>query len=131
MRPLQFTAFDGAKALTIDKENAHLKAYKIGSTNDVQPQFPVRISAWAEIDEETEIYWERALNTPKGKMTIKDAKQILDVAANYQKRLQKGDTSLILPIIAYYGTGRLWDYHREKATDIFEKIQEPMVILTV
>lgn len=116
-----FTAFDGAKALTIDKENAHLKAYKIGSTNDVQPQFPVRISAWAEIDEETEIYWERALNTPKGKMTIKDAKQILDVAANYRKRLQKGDTSLILPVIAYYGTGRLWDYHREKATDIFEK----------
>ena len=85
-----FTAFDGAKALTIDKENAYLKAYKIGSTNDVQPQFPVRISAWAEIDEETEIYWERALNTPKGKMTIKDAEQILDVAANYQKRLQKG-----------------------------------------
>ena len=116
-----FTAFDGTKSLTIDKENAHLKAYKIGSTDDVQPQFPVRISAWAEIDKGMEIYWERALNTPKGKMTIKDAKQILDVAANYQKRLQKGDTSLILPVIAYYGTGRLWDYHREKVMDVFEK----------
>lgn len=116
-----FTAFDGTKSLTIDKENAHLKAYKIGSTDDVQPQFPVRISAWAEMDKGMEIYWERALNTPKGKMTIKDAKQILDVAANYQKRLQKGDTSLILPVIAYYGTGRLWDYHREKAMDVFEK----------
>jgi len=27
----------------------------------------------------------------------------------------------MLPILAYYGTGRLWDYHREKQTDIFEK----------
>lgn len=116
-----FTAFDGSKALNITKENAHLKAYKIGSTDNVQAQYPVRISAWADMDEKTGIYWERTLNTAKGKTTIKDAKQILDIAATYQRRLQKGDTTLLLPIIAYYGTGRLWDYHREKQTDIFEK----------
>ena len=40
---------------------------------------------------------------------------------NFEYRLQKGDTTLLLPIIAYYGTGRLWDYHREKQTNIFEK----------
>ena len=116
-----FTSFDGSKALNITKESAHLKAYKIGSTDNVQPQYPVRISALAQIDEKPDIYWERTLNTAKGKTTIKNAKQILDIAANYQKRLQKGDTTLLLPIIAYYGTGRLWDYHREKQTDIFEK----------
>ena len=32
----------------------------------------------------------------------------------------RGDASLILPMIAYYGTGRLWDYHREKQNDFFE-----------
>ena len=116
-----FTSFDGSKALNITKESAHLKAYKIGSTDNVQPQYPVRISALAQIDEKPDIYWERTLNTAKGKTTIKNAKQILDIAANYQKRLQKGDTTLLLPIIAYYGTGRLWDYHREKQTNIFEK----------
>ena len=26
---------------------------------------------------------------------------------------------MILPILAYYGTGRLWDYHWKKQTDIF------------
>jgi predicted ATP-binding protein involved in virulence len=116
-----FTAFDGAKAMNINKESAHLKAYRIGSTDNVQPQYPVRISARAEIDGKQEIYWERTLNTAKGKTTIKDARQLLEIAENYQKRLQKGDTTLVLPVIAYYGTGRLWDYHREKQTDIFEK----------
>ena len=72
-----FTAFDGAKAMNITKESAHLKAYKIGSTDNVQPQYPVRIGAWAQLDERPEIYWERTLNTAKGKTTIKDAKQKL------------------------------------------------------
>lgn len=57
-----FTAFDGAKAMNITKESAHLKAYKIGSTDNVQPQYPVRIGAWAQLDERPEIYWERTLN---------------------------------------------------------------------
>ena len=65
-----FTAFDGAKAMNITKESAHLKAYKIGSTDNVQPQYPVRIGAWAQLDERQEIYWERTLNTAKGKTTI-------------------------------------------------------------
>ena len=107
--------------MNINKESAHLKAYRIGSTDNVQPQYPVRMSARAEIDGKQEIYWERTLNTAKGKATIKDARQLLEIAENYQKRLQKGDTTLVLPVIAYYGTGRLWDYHREKQTDIFEK----------
>ncbi len=115
-----FIAFEDSKALNINKENAHLKAYKIGSTSDIQPQYPVHIAAWADI-EGTDIYWERNLNTAKGKTTIKGAKQMLEIAEEYQNRLQKGDTTLLLPIIAYYGTGRLWDYHREKQNDIFEK----------
>ena len=83
-----FTAFDGAKAMNINKESAHLKAYRIGSTDNVQPQYPVRISARAEIDGKQEIYWERTLNTAKGKTTIKDARQLLEIAENKQKRLQ-------------------------------------------
>lgn len=27
---------------------------------------------------------------------------------------------MILPVVAYYGTGRLWDYHREKQNDVFK-----------
>ena len=44
---------------------------------------------------------------------------LIEIAKSYQTRLRQGDTTLILPILAYYGTGRLWDYHWKKQTDIF------------
>lgn len=114
-----FTALEGVKGKGIDKTQARLKAYTIGSTSDVQAQFPVKISALGEIGGQ-EIQWERSLNTSKGQTTIKDAKELTSIAADYQKRLRDGDTALKLPLLAYYGTGRLWDYHREKQNDIFE-----------
>lgn len=114
-----FAPMDGPKGIGIDKNQAHLKAYAIGSTNDVQSQYPVSISAVAVIDGR-KVKWERCLNTANGSTTIKEAKEMISVAADYQKRLREGDTTLTLPVLAYYGTGRLWDYHREKQTDVFE-----------
>lgn len=126
-----FTAFDGAKAMNITKESAHLKAYKIGSTDNVQPQYPVRIGAWAQLDERPEIYWERTLNTAKGKTTIKDAKQILEVASDYQKRLQEGDTSLLLPIIATMVQADNGIIIVKSRRTFLKKIQERTVTLIV
>ena len=114
-----FAPLDGAKGRGIDKSQARLKAYNIGSTSDVQAQYPVTISASAMLGNQ-QVFWERSLNTAKGSTTIKDAKGIISIAERYQERLRSGDTTLILPIIAYYGTGRLWDYHREKQSDVFE-----------
>lgn len=113
-----FSPFDGLKSISIAKSQAHLKAYKMGSTSDVQAQYPVKVSASAEIDHAT-VEWSRSLNTAKGQTTIRDANVLISIATSYQERLQKGDSSLILPILAYYGTGRLWDYHREKQSDLF------------
>lgn len=112
-----FAPLEGTKKLKIDKTQVRLKAYTIGSTNDVQAQYPAKISARAMLDNQ-QVSWERSLNSAKGSPTIKDAKELISVAESYLERLRNGDTTLILPIIAYYGTGRLWDYHRKKASDI-------------
>ena len=53
-------------------------------------------------------------------MTTKDAKEIVEYAAEYQKAISEGRTDIYLPMVAYYGTGRLWDYHRQKRTDVFK-----------
>ena len=66
------------------------------------------------------ITWSRSLNKPTGNTTIVDAKKMVDLGVSFQEHLWKGDTKLVLPVIAYYGTGRLWDYHREKQNDVFE-----------
>ncbi len=114
-----FAKMDGCSGRSIDKSQAHLKSFSAGSTKDVQPQYPVLVKASAVTRKET-ITWARSLNKPKGNTTIVDAKKMVDLGVSFQEHLRKGDTKLVLPIIAYYGTGRLWDYHREKQSDVFE-----------
>ena len=114
-----FVKMDGLSGRSIDKSQAHLKAFSIGSTKDVQPQYPVTVKASAVIGNE-ELAWARSLNKSTGSTTVIDARNIIDIGVHFQEQLRKGDTSLILPVIAYYGTGRLWDYHREKQNDVFE-----------
>lgn len=95
------------------------QAFSVGSTKDVQAQYPVTVKASAMIRSEV-IKWERSLNKPKGSMTVGNAKEMISLGIHFQEHLRNGDTELVLPVVAYYGTGRLWDYHREKQSDVFE-----------
>ena len=115
-----FGKMDGLTGRGIDKSQAHLKAYSIGSTKDVQAQYPVEVSATAETYTK-ELNWRRSLNNSTGKTTIIDAREMIDLGIKLQNDLREGKRDVILPVIAYYGTGRLWDYHRKKQSDIFEK----------
>ncbi len=115
-----FSSLDGVTNSGIKRSDAHYKYFDMGSSVDVQPQYPVEILAHGIVDG-TEISWKRSLNGENGKTTIGDAKEITKISTEYQRRLRNGDTSLIMPVIAYYGTGRLWDQHREKKADTFKK----------
>ena len=118
-----FVGFNIVNAKGINKRTDPLrKAYQIGATDDVQTQFPVEIEAWGKIEESKDqiLHWKRELYTPTGTMTTKDAKEIVEYAAEYQKAISEGRTDIYLPMVAYYGTGRLWDCHRQKRTDVFK-----------
>ena len=114
-----FVKMDGLYSRRIDKNQVRLKAFSVGSTKDVQPQYPVTVQAEAMTKSGVK-KWERSLNKLNGSTTIGNAKEMIDLGIQFQKHLREGDTKLILPVIAYYGTGRLWDYHREKQSDVFE-----------
>lgn len=114
-----FVSMDGLSGRKINKTDAHLKVFSVGSTDDVQAQYPVEVSAVGVIGQE-EGEWRRSLNSEGGNTTFKDAKFLTDISEKYQNRLRAGDSSLILPVLAYYGTSRLWDYHREKKSDTFK-----------
>lgn len=119
-----FVKVDGLSALGIKRSQAHLKAYEIGSTKDVQEQYPVIVEAAATVSTlsgNKDIEWARGLNSSTGQTVYGEASQITSLGAEFQKALRDGDTEICLPIIAYYGTGRLWDYHRNKQSDVFEK----------
>lgn len=113
-----FTKLSGVYGISIKKSDAHLKSFEIGSSDDVQSIYPVSVRAEGVVDGQA-IEWARCLNTPKGSMTVGEAKALTDISGAIQRRLRDGDQNLVLPVIAYYGTGRLWDYHREKRGDVF------------
>ena len=113
-------AMDGLTNYGIKKSDAHYKCFDFGSNVDVQPQFPVEITAVGTIDGQ-EISWVRNLNSANGRGGLAAAKEMTMIAENYQNRMRNGDKALKLPIISYYGTGRLWNQHREKKNDVFEK----------
>lgn len=114
-----FVPMDGPKEIELDKTQAYLRPSAIGSTSGMCPQYPVKISAAAMIDGQ-EVHWEQCLNTVNGPTAMKGAADMLSIAAGYQKRLCNGDTSLILPVLAYYGSDRFWDYRQKTKTDSFK-----------
>lgn len=62
-----FVAFDGLASRRIYTSDAQIKAFPIGSTEDIQAQYPVDISATGVI-EGKEDEWIRSLNSDSGKI---------------------------------------------------------------
>lgn len=53
--------------------------------------------------------WRRSLAGPsKSKTTIKDAKDLIDYGKRLQEAVRTPGCDVLLPLVAYYGTGRLW-----------------------
>ena len=53
--------------------------------------------------------WRRSLSGPtKAKTTIKDAFELVNYGKRLQAAVRTPDQTVELPLIAYYGTGRLW-----------------------
>lgn len=108
-----FSGLDGVPGTGIAQEDVTCKSFDMGTVIDLQQQFPSVISAQGEVGHQ-EIEWMRSLNSSTGRTTTIDAKAIIAVAEKYQARIREGDIGVILPIISYYGTGRLWAQKKEK-----------------
>jgi predicted ATP-binding protein involved in virulence len=115
-----FAGIDGITGSSIKKSDARNVCYEVGSVLDLQPQFPVSICAEGTVDSQN-ITWECDLNYEGGRTTIGNAKQLISIASRYQKLVREGDKSVILPVISYYGTGRLWAQKRAKKNDSLRK----------
>ena len=116
--------FDGTSSPGISKDDALNKCYDMGSVVELQPQFPVSISASGVIGG-TPIAWKRELRSAEGKTTVVDAKEITAISAALQDQVRNGEKP-VLPLISYYGTGRLWAQKREKKSSELMKFNRQM-----
>lgn len=111
------STFDGIGNYGIKKEDAMLVTNMFGDSLNSTPVYPVVISSNGKIGDNN-VHWERALTKSTGRCTFSLAKEITKITEDYQKRIIAGDTTVILPLVAYYGTGRLWLQHLEKKEDV-------------
>ncbi|MDF5828213.1 hypothetical protein P4233_11235 [Pseudomonas aeruginosa] len=72
-------------------------------------------------DDHSPTVWRRSLSSPtKAKTTIKEAKELVNYGKRMQESARTPGSDTLLPLIAYYGTGRLWQ--QKKLTET-KKIQ--------
>lgn len=108
-------AFDEAVGKHFEPSDIRLIRARETASNEMEcaPQ-GVRLAADGVIpvgwlDENAPISWKRALTGPtKAKTTIKDAKELVDCGKSLQQAVRTPGADVELPLLAYYGTGRLW-----------------------
>ncbi|MBF0332259.1 MAG: AAA family ATPase [Alphaproteobacteria bacterium] len=90
-----------------------------------EEQFPVEVRA-AGCVAGRRIEWARRLNIPGGRTTFGDAAEIKSAASKADAAVREGHTTT-LPLISYYGTGRLWmepkDVKRESSVKSPDRLE--------
>lgn len=108
------TYFQGSKIATgggtIKKDDARLLLIEKAGQIFREPQDEVYIEAYANIHEQM-IGWRREIGDRGGK-----AKDLVQIGTEDRSLLKSGD-SPDLPLLLYYGAGRLWNVHRNVDTD--------------
>ena len=105
---------DGGVSRSVLKDDARYEFHDLNGTIDPQHQFPVSIESIGDCLNQQNVKWIRSLNSESGKTTVKDAGELTGLAKKAQNQIMTGDKSLVLPLISYYGTRRLYAQKKEK-----------------
>lgn len=105
---------DGGVSRSISKDDARYEFHDLDGTVDPQHQFPVSIESIGDCLDNHDVKWVRSLNSESGNTTVKESRELTNISKDAQKRIMTGDKSLVLPLISYYGTGRLYAQKKEK-----------------
>lgn len=106
-------AFDAGKGEHIRRSDARYSVVDGGYQNE--QNFPVVIAAELERADEDTLQWQRRLNSPKGKTTIKEAAPLASWGRDLQSALRvRADVKL--PVVCYYSSKRLWVSHKNTST---------------
>lgn len=103
-------SFDEGKNIGFDnkRDARRFKAREVFSS-EMEEAWPIKLEADGNVHD-VQVHWKRQLTSFKSSTTTKETKPLIDHA----KFLQNGVRSLafsnltVLPLVAYYGTGRLW-----------------------
>lgn len=97
------------KAPSIDREDARLRCLISEKTKTVryEYQYPVEITALGEV-EGRQLRWTRSLESAQGRTTTGGASGLKQLGERMGRLVMLGKEEVKLPLISYYGAGRLW-----------------------
>lgn len=108
-------AFDYDSPVHIDKADIRIAAMKSGGPDRLMT--PVQIEAQGIIKGKV-VFWRRTRGKERGRTSTKEAKPITEYGRWLKARTSEpGGDKIILPVIAHYGTGRLWKDHKNTLHD--------------
>jgi predicted ATP-binding protein involved in virulence len=113
-----FLGVDGVDTRHIYPHEVRLQAFPSEAGTHWEGQYPCFIEASGSIGHAPTI-WRRSLNGPGGRTTRIGAAGIKKLAEQATRAVREGQ-SINLPLISYYGTGRLWLVPREQG-----QVKEP------
>ncbi len=90
----------------IQGDEARLAFYHHGDVWTAEPQYPVQVICRGEVAGRHG-QWERRVFKPGGRTKGRRTAGIRDSVSRLAERVSKGK-HVILPVVSYYGTGRLW-----------------------
>lgn len=105
--------FDGVRPNQISDTDVRQTKDTVGHTLEhvlrMKSQYPVVIGVEGYIDGER-IEWQRELKAAKGRTTIQNAKALSEYGKRMVQALREtNDSQIVLPVMAYYGTSRMWN----------------------
>lgn len=74
---------------------------------EIRKQYPVEIHAFGQFGHVENLGWKRTLEGDGGRTTRTAAGAVKTLAENCMQKVMKGE-SVVLPVLSYYGAGRLW-----------------------
>jgi predicted ATP-binding protein involved in virulence len=111
-----FLGIDNIDSRNILRDEIRYVTRKEGETPTIQGIPPVIISCEGCFEDVEYISWTREKRSENGRTNREGAKSITGYAMNLQARVriqEKDRDKIILPLISYYGTGRLWVQRKE------------------
>ena len=117
------SAFHTGKRIGIAKDDVRLQVMP-SETRQMEPQYPCVLECEGIVDGK-DVQWQRRRNTSKSNNTHKEANSLIDIGQRLQEMVgdvnavkDVGTDNIMLPLMAYYGTGRLWSQKKmtEKKT---------------
>lgn len=105
-----FLGFSGCDTRHIRRQEVLLAHY---AEKGFEAQFPCVVEATGSVSGR-ELKWSRSLNIPGGRTTYGQAINV-KALAHAANRSVRGGGDALLPLLSYYGTGRLWNVPREQA----------------